>query len=116
VQASDSEGADLLYVTYNQTTPSAVLPGSQIYASFDPVFLREADIDRCHTPRGLTHKLFANIGYSYDRVGAVPYLALGGEVEFGLGYLGTRNQQCSRHPNGALSQWGVWAAVGVSVN
>ena len=95
------------------------------------VFLQASDIFYPRT-RGLSHKVFAHLGYNwFDRENDewIPYVGVGGEVEFGSG-CGSSSSDCScgdscstssckescssciKHCS--LSQWGVWVKGGIS--
>lgn len=83
----------------------------------------DIDYDGART-RGMSHKVFGHLGYSWTRCKVVPFIGVGGQAEFG------RNDECktacastcqsvdtcpSNH--GAwvsLTQWGVWLKSGVS--
>ncbi len=57
-------------------------------------------IDSAVNPTAMSHKVFANISYTWDDCDYSPFLGIGGEVEF-----------CGRK-NFALSQWAVWIKGG----
>ena len=79
----------------------------EIYTSIQPTLLSCNDINFCKSPSALTHKIFANISYTWkDRYeNRTPYLGVGGEAEF---YDGCN--QCRF----AVSQWGIWLKGGIA--
>jgi hypothetical protein len=79
-----------------------------------PVFITNDDIDyEGARTAGLSNKLFANIHYNWLDLTTIPYIDLGGEIEFGSNSdCCSSKKSCCR--NSALSQWGVWIKGGVS--
>lgn len=83
-------------------------------ADDEPVFITNNDIDYDGArTSALSNKLFAHINYSWLALTAIPYLGVGGEVEFG-----SNSDCCSSKKscckNVAFSQWGVWLKSGIS--
>lgn len=66
-------------------------------------FIADADVNVCPAlhPRALTNKVFGFIGYSWRDCEWQPYVALGGEVEWGNG-------------NKAFDQWGIIGKLGIA--
>ena len=105
-----------------------------VLSSTPPVLLTSDDIDTCSAQtKAYSNKLFAHVGYTWkDCECWVPYLGIGGEVEFGSydKSCGTTSScHISCHTNStschssecackkfALSQWGIWAKGGFSFN
>jgi len=99
--------------------------------SKNPVFLTDCDIDLDGArTKGLSHKLFTHISYTWDNIDGrwAPYLGVGAEGEFH-----PISDSCSKDCNDCpvetetntckstcnrcgVSQWGVWAKGGISFN
>jgi hypothetical protein len=118
------DNANLLTNTGN-TTLNSLVSGNQINGSIQPIFLSEADINLKQESKPLSQKVFTYVGYSWDREGAVPFFGVGGEAEFGRSAnshdagcaTSTTNSSCdSGCVKCTVSQWGVWAKLGVSFN
>ena len=102
---------------------------SQINTSINPILIKKEDFNFGGT-RGYSHKLYTHVNYQWLDVACVsPYVGLGGFGEFGSN--GSCKSSCpstfannncssscssSSCTNAALSQWGVWAKLGVSFN
>lgn len=111
----------------NPGTPqnlNSLVSGNQINGSIQPNFLSEADINLKQGSKSLSNKVFTYLGYSWDREGAVPFFGVGGEAEFGSSAK-SHDAGCATSPSTScdsdclkctVSQWGVWAKVGVSFN
>jgi hypothetical protein len=87
-------------------TATGITAAEQVSGSQESVFISDCDLDNAGamTPMGISHTLFATIGYRWQDADPVePYLLVGGEIE----YDGT-----SRRRRSALSQWGVWLEAG----
>ncbi len=56
----------------------------QVYTSLNPVFIKLCDIDLYGArTKGISHKLFVHFDYTWtDREDWVPYMGIGGEIEF----------------------------------
>lgn len=117
--------------------------GEPLQSSFNPIFIKESDIDYTGT-RIISNKLFAHFSYAWnDHEDWVPYLGLGGQVEFGhrdsrccqascnagcgcttscnacQNSCSTCETCCPRNCKGrdvGLWQWGVWLKGGISFN
>ena len=78
------------------------------HTSNPAVLLTDADIDDCSAlaSRAISNKIFAHINYTWDSPEFVPYMGIGGEVEFA-------GNTCKQR-NSALNQWGVWLKAGFS--
>ena len=90
-----------------------------IYTSIQPNFLSCDDINLEQANRGISHKLFTHVNYTWDRDCLQPFFGLGAFVEFG------RKQNCDAADcarsctdcvDVAVSQWGVWVRGGISFN
>ena len=68
-----------VYTDLNTSGTSA-----QVYTSYEPVFIKFCDFDLCGAQtKGISHKIFAHFDYTWrDREDWIPYLGIGGEVEF----------------------------------
>jgi len=113
----------------------------QIYTSKDPRYISFCDIDFYGARnKGISHKVFAHFDYTWsEHEEWIPYLGIGGEVEFGhckdskdscnpcctpcgttCGYPCDSScnpcydNSCCNHC--ALSQWGIWLKGGVAFN
>lgn len=105
-----------------------------IMTSIQPCLLRLADIEFTST-RGMSHKLFTHISYTWDYDYYRPYFGVGGFAEFSrnnsrFGPSTCLPDQCDQSActsnsdcasacidtcvNCAISQWGVWIKGGVS--
>jgi hypothetical protein len=103
----------------------------QINSSFNPVFIQQSDINFVRN-RQLTNKLFSKWQFTFtDRETWIPYMGCGFEVEFAQ----TRGDDCNSCDDnndcnndcdsscedvngsclrGGLSQWGIFANIGIS--
>lgn len=90
----------------NNTQSQSTIAGNfgPVEVSPNAVFLRTEDlnIESAEHPGSLSHKVFAHLGYTWENCDYLPFLGIGGEVEF------------SGHGNRALDQWGVWIKGGFS--
>ena len=97
----------------------------QIKTSKTPVFLKCSDLDLTRT-RGISHTVFANLSYTWDRDCWVPYLGVGFSAEFASNNRSCDNDTSKTSTNNvaccppcidcAVSQWGVWVMGGVAFN
>lgn len=106
--ATDSNG-NLLNQLNAADSASLMIPQQQISASNGPILVTDGMIDASSAlnPKALSHKIFGNIGYTWEQpnVCVAPFLNLGVEVEW----------RCNRsQDNSAISQWGIWAKGGLS--
>lgn len=120
----------VLDATFN--TGSAIVDATR--TSIDPVFIDAASFNFAAN-RGISNKIYTNLSYNWvDCEDWVPYVGVGGFGEFGNG--GKCNSGCSSSSSAcpttntcssssgcqsscesaAISQWGVWAKLGVSFN
>ena len=103
------------------------IPGAAdnaINLSKDPIFLKCSDIDFTRT-QGLSHTVFTNISYSFDRKCWSPYVGVGLSAEFATRGCNDDNDisfgttsvgntfACSPCINCAVSQWSVWVMGGL---
>lgn len=68
---------------------------------FDILDIKNLDVCPALTPRSMTHKIFANIGYNWKNCNLMPFISLFGEVEFANG-------------NTATDQWGIGLKAGLA--
>jgi hypothetical protein len=116
-------GNNTLEVAINTASGTA-----QQRTSVPPVFLSSSSFatDCCgNNGNTFTHKLFANISYSWECDCVSPFFGIGGEAEFaqcgGRGNdcgTGSCNTSCGTstscgNDSCAISQWGVWLKGGV---
>jgi hypothetical protein len=103
-----------------------------VATSLNPVFIKLEDFDlAAGRQRGISNKLFMHTNYTWSDHGVwVPFIGVGGEVEWGRRDHSIPKASCNQHgceqqhltckANGchdfALSQWGVWLKGGVSFN
>ncbi len=121
-----SNGVDALRVNFADDNSSTTNP--QINSSFDPVFVKQSDINFARTKQ-ITHKLFSKWQFTFtDREKWVPYFGWGFEAEFAQGEGNCNScdtEECETtcdadcDLNGAclrcgLSQWGLFANIGIS--
>lgn len=87
-----------------------------IKTSINPVFISPLDINVCERrAHGRSHKLFTHFSYTWiEREQWVPYIGLGGEVEFNQGSSTPCSTDCNECIAIALSQWGVWLKGGMT--
>ena len=106
--ATDSNGNELNQLNANDSF-SLMIPQQQISASNGPILITDAMIDVCSglNPKALSHKIFGNVGYTWEQpnVCVAPFLNLGAEVEWRC--------NCVKD-NSAISQWGFWVKGGLS--
>jgi len=141
-------GVDNRQLAWRSTT--ALYTGAaadRVYTSINPVFITNSLIDICGAAtRGNSHKIFANFDYTWcEQDCYVPYLGLGGEVEFGCKCCDNCNScgttcgttccttscnttcnPCNTSCNTscgtsscqccAVSQWGIWVKGGFAFN
>ena len=103
-----------------------------IKTSLEPKFINCCDINFQRT-RGLSHKVFANVNYTWELQGWSPYVGVGGSAEFASHSSDDCCQtiapncdtvcadnccttDCSCCLDCAVSQWAVWIKGGVSFN
>ena len=105
--------------------------GNQIKTSLEPKFINCCDINLQRT-RGLSHKVFLHLSYTWDKNDYTPYLGFGGFAEFGktskcpcdvtttpdcteaCDDTCCDTQCCTSCVDCSLSQWGVWLKGGVN--
>lgn len=106
--ASDINGNPLNQLNDNDAA-YMMIAQQQINASNGPIFLSDCDIDECSAlnPKALSHKIFTNVGYTWEHpnICYAPFLNFGGEVEWRCNCV---------NDNSAISQWGIWAKGGLS--
>ncbi len=96
---------------------------SHIKTSLDPIFLSFDNIELQPT-RGLSHKVFTHLGYTWDRPRIVPFLGFGAFAEIGSNTErvvppqieeGTFVDACAAECfDCSLTQWAVWIKGGFS--
>ena len=112
-----------------------------VNSSFQPIFVTRKDLNTCKSPSMITHKIFTHFSYAWKDKDEcedwVPFLGIGGEVEFAqdtdcccnncnndcnnstTSSLNCNNN-CSNDCNdcctkrGGISQWGIWLKGGLS--
>lgn len=123
------DNKQLAWAGINGTALIAADAVTQINTSIDPVLISKDDFNFAGT-RGYSHKLYTHVNYQWlDLECWSPYVGLGGYGEFGSNgsckascSSSIANNNCSSScnsdscVNAALSQWGVWAKLGVSFN
>jgi hypothetical protein len=94
----------------------------QIKTSIQPIFIKKTDVALQET-RGLSHKVFTHLSYTWDRDNWIPYLGIGGSAEFGKNESccdsscdTTCSTSCDSCLDCSLSQWAVWIKGGLSFN
>lgn len=106
--------------TFGGTTAGA----NDIKTSIQPVFLSSTDI-QIQEVRGISNKVFTQLGYNSDRENWSPYIGIGASAEFGdhhsccddnSGCSTGCSNDCESCVNCALSQWAVWVKGGLAFN
>jgi len=97
----DTEGTTTNIMTASNTKIDGSDGGADGTA---PVFIQTSDLNNesAEAPSALSHKVFAHLSYAWIECDYIPFIGLGGEVEF------------SGKGNRALDQWGVWLKGGFS--
>lgn len=104
----------------NTTQSTATLGGNNLSEQSavadpnSPVFIStcDLDIDSASTPRALTNKIFAHIGWvgnDYNNCLYTPFIGIGGELEFE----GINTRETELPSKNTLSQWNMWIKAGV---
>ena len=102
------------------------VPGAttNISLSNEPCFLKCADIDLTRT-RGISHTIFTNLGYTWERECWSPYFGVGLSAEFAsnnrncdddISNTNSNKVSCGPCIDCAVSQWGIWVSGGVAFN
>ena len=108
----------------NQLVNVPTAQGQDINTTTTPVFLKCADIDLTRT-RGISHTVFTNLGYTWERECWSPYFGVGLSAEFAsnnrncddnIGDTSSNKVSCGPCIDCAVSQWGVWVSGGVAFN
>ncbi len=109
----------------------------QIKTSIQPVFIKSTDVGLQET-KGMSHKIFTHLSYTWDRDNWIPYLGIGGSGEFGRNACCSGCTSCSTSSScttsctttsgccssssscdclrSSLSQWSIWVKGGISFN
>ncbi len=102
---------------------------NHIKTSDDPVFINACDLAYTQQQtRGISHTVFSHLSYTWERDNWLPYLGVGGSVEFGRGGKCTDKSEESSECNtgtceqdklcgaveSAITQWSVWLKFGIS--
>lgn len=79
---------------------------------FSPVLLTTADLDisSAESPRDITHKIFAHVGYCWSKRCIKPLLGIGGEIEFE----GENRRKTFQEYRHTLSLWSIWIKGGIA--
>ncbi len=89
-----------------------------IQTSIQPIFISFGDLDVCdRNAQGRSQKLFTHFNYTWkNRELWVPFIGLGGEVEFGQNEKKSMctSASCENCVLCSLSQWGIWLKVGMN--
>ena len=125
--AYSRDGTDVLLVH----TPGFSGDSSAIKTSVEPKFINCCDINFQRT-RGISHKLFTHLSYTWDSNSWTPFIGVGASVEFGnrssddccASTVLDCDSSCSTSSccnvcsgdclDCALSQWAVWAKGGIT--
>lgn len=88
--------------TSDDTQSQADIKGNFGATDATPVFISTSDLDieSATHPGAVSHKIFGHLGYTWENCDYLPFLGLGGELEF------------SGRNNRAFDQWGVWVKGG----
>ena len=98
----------------------ANVDAQQIKTSIQPIFISRNDVALQET-KGISHKLFTHLNYTFDRDNWVPYIGVGASGEFGRNENSCSDDcdtssECGNCIYCSLSQWSVWVKGGVSFN
>ncbi len=113
-------------------SPDSTITSDAIKTSLNPKFINCCDINFQRT-RGVSHKVFGNANYSWDKEGWNPYFGIGGSVEFSKRSSNDCCQSttpdcdtacstssccepscCTGCLDCAVSQWAVWLKGGIT--
>ncbi len=112
-------------------TPNLTDASDGVKTSLEPKFINCCDINFQET-RGISHKIFAHVSYTWDHDTWIPYVGIGGFAEFGNNESKCNEscvtldcttecddtccdtQCCTDCIDCSLSQWGVWLKGGVN--
>lgn len=104
-----------LTIFTNLTTP--------VLQSRQPILLKADDVDFGTTTRGMSHRVFGYISYSFLSSCWIPYIGFGGAVEFAQNKSPcpkvttlTTVSSSSVCVDCAISQWSFWVNLGVAFN
>lgn len=92
-------GSTTVNATQSQSTISGMFAPP---AETPPVFIKtdDLDINSAAHPGALSHKIFTHFAYTWENCDYLPFIGIGGAVEF------------SGRENRAFDQWAVWAKGG----
>jgi hypothetical protein len=114
-------------------TPGLTAASDHIKTSIEPKFINCCDINFQRT-RGISHKIFTHLSYTWDSSSWTPFFGAGASVEFGnrssddccASTVLDCNSSCSTSSccntcsgdclDCALSQWAVWVKGGITFN
>ncbi len=99
---TDTTGGTASNTQSLSTINGTFAPGTQTGTGGDLVFLRTEDlnVESAEHPGAISHKIFTHLGYTWENCDYLPYVGIGGEVEF------------SGRSNRAFDQWGAWVKGG----
>ena len=114
-------------ITVNSLSISPTGVTAQINTSIEPIFIQQSDINFARN-KGLTHKIFAYGQYMWDCEDTwIPYFGWGIEVEFAQLHRSCETNSneihcedtCNKETKGScirsgVSQWGIFAKIGLS--
>ena len=124
-------GNEVMVIHTPTTEGGFNINSNQIKTSIQPVFIKSTDVGLVET-KGISHKIFTHLSYTWDRDNWIPYLGIGGSAEFGSD--GSCGNDCSDCSTGcsttstncstnccdclkaSLSQWSIWVKGGISFN
>ena len=87
-----------------------------IQTSINPIFLDSFSLDVCERrTHGFSNKLFTHFSYAWnERTDWIPYIGIGGEIEFAHEPNNSCESDCDECISCALSQWGIWLKGGMT--
>jgi hypothetical protein len=94
-QTPSASTATQSLTTINGTFAPAFPPGDSVTVTTDDLNPESAE-----HPGAVSHKIFAHFGYTWETCEYLPFLGIGGEVEF------------DGKDGRALNQWGIWIVGG----
>jgi hypothetical protein len=99
-----------------QFQPNNTIDADQIKTSVNPVLLSSSDVNVANSgTSGSSNKLFTHLSYTWvERDGWIPYVGIGGEVEFAQTSTNTKKMDKKCRIRTGASQWGIWIKGGVT--
>lgn len=99
--------SDILVQLDSADAASLYIMQQPVMTSQPSIFLScgDLDVDSVLIPTSLTSKIFVHVSNTWRSISLDPFFGIGGEIEWAQG---------SACGHGGISQWGVWAKMGLS--